>query len=689
MVLTLLGLWIVVLAVGVVAVGFAQPRKPVSEAGGGDPPGSLEETPLIPRTVLYGNPERAMARLSPDGKRLAFLAPLDGVLNVWVGPVTDPGAAHAVTRDTNRGIRQYFWAYTNRHIIYPQDVGGDENWHVHSVDLETNETRDLTPLEKVAARVENVSERIPDEILVLLNDRDEQLHDVYRIHLTSGERTLVLENEGFVSFVTDDDYKVRFASRMTESGGGDYFRRTESGSWEPFAQIDATDVLTTDILRFDKAGEKIYMLDSRERDTAALTLLDLETGDVELLAEDRRADISRIMSHPTEKHVQAAASNFERVTWNVLDEAIASDFDFLKDLSGGQVEVVSRTLDDQRWVVAYHRDDDPVRYYVYDRERRQAEFLFTGKPVLEGLPLAKMHPTVIKSRDGLNLVSYLTLPVWSDPDGDGRPVRPLPLVLDVHGGPWARDEWGYDSTHQWLANRGYAALSVNFRGSTGFGKDFINKANLEWAGTMHNDLLDAVDWAVAENIADADRVAIMGGSYGGYATLVGLTSTPDRFACGVDIVGPSNLITLLETIPPYWLPMIEMMTTRVGDHRTEVGQALLKERSPLTHVERIKKPLLIGQGANDPRVKQSESDQIVTAMKSKGIPVTYVLYEDEGHGFARPENRMSFSSTIAFTWSPRPRAAHPRCTSSTCPMFMREGTPSGLSTMSTGEPSAR
>jgi dipeptidyl aminopeptidase/acylaminoacyl peptidase len=251
---------------------------------------------------------------------------------------------------------------------------------------------------------------------------------------------------------------------------------------------------------------------------------------------------------------------------------------------------------------------------------------------------------VVPASDGLGLVSYYTLPVQSDPDNDGKPAGPLPMVLFVHGGPWARDYWGYDPYHQWLANRGYAVLSVNFRGSTGLGKAFVNAGDHEWAGKMHQDLIDAVDWAVKEGIADPQRVGIMGGSYGGYATLVGLTFTPDKFACGVDIVGPSNLITLLSTIPPYWAPMIEIFTQRVGDHRTEEGRKLLTERSPLSRVDQIKRPLLIGQGANDPRVKQAESDQIVAAMKNHKIPVTYALFPDEGHGFARPENGMAFNA---------------------------------------------
>jgi len=293
-------------------------------------------------------------------------------------------------------------------------------------------------------------------------------------------------------------------------------------------------------------------------------------------------------------------------------------------------------------MIVYIEDDGPVQYYRYDREEKSAEFLFTERTALEGVSLAKMHPVVIKSRDGLDMVSYYTLPVGSDSDFDGRPDEPLPMVLFVHGGPNARDNWGYEPVHQWLANRGYVVLSVNFRGSTGFGKEFTNAGNREWGGKMHDDLIDAVNWTVQEGIANPDRVAIMGGSYGGYATLWGMTNTPDTFACGVDTVGPSNLVTLFETIPPYWQPEIEDLATRIGDARTEEGRAFLTKRSPLTYTDNIKKPLLIGQGANDPRVKQAESDQIVQAMQDADIPVTYLLYTDEGHGFYRPENRLSF-----------------------------------------------
>lgn len=600
--------------------------------------------PLIPRQVLFGNPDKTQARLSPDGTQLSYIAPWQGVLNVWVGPVVDPAAAKPVTNDTGRGIRFYNWAYTNQHIVYGQDKGGDENWRLYSVDLANGAISDLTPVDGVQARIEKISPTAPTEILISLNERNPQLHDLYIVNLKTTERRLVLENPGFLSFVTDEDYTVRLATRMTPDGGSEWLKPTATGDWLVFEQIDMEDTMTTAPLGLAKTGDTLYLVDSRGRDTAALVALQLASGEKHTLSTDPKADADGFLIHPTRKQIQAVAYTYERKRWEILDEAIAADIAFLHTVADGELDVLDRTLDDQQWIVAYTMDNGPVHYYRYDRAQKQAIFLFTNRSALENLPLAKMHPVVIKARDHLNLVSYYTLPVGSERSGAGivRPVEPLAMILFVHGGPWGRDFWGYNSIHQWLANRGYAVLSVNFRASTGFGKAFTNAGNLAWGAEMHHDLLDAVQWAVQAGIADPDRIAIMGGSYGGYATLAGLTFTPDVFACGVDIVGPSNLVTLLETIPAYWTPMLKMLTTRVGDPSTDAGLALLKARSPLTYADRIQRPLLIGQGANDPRVKQAEADQIVQAMQAKNIPVTYVLYPDEGHGFARPENNLSF-----------------------------------------------
>ena len=597
--------------------------------------------PLIPRKTLFGNPDRTSVQISPDGKHLAWLAPLDGVLNVWVAPRDDLDAARPVTHDTGQGIRIYLWAYTGTHVLYLQDKDGDENWRLHAVNLATDEIKDLTPFEGVQAQPMQPSHKIPEEVVVGLNNRDPKWHDFHRINIVTGTMALLLQHDRFIYVAVDDDYRVRHAHQMRADGGTDIYERTD-GDWRLWGTIPAEDTLTTSPVGFDKANRRIYMTDSRGRDTAALVEIELETKETRVLATDTQADVSGVLCHPTEKHVQAVSSFYERKRWRVLDPEIQPDMDYLHTLSEGEVGIGSRSLDDRFWIVICTVDDGPVRYYLYDRTQREARFLFTDRRELEDRPLVKMHSTVIKSRDGLDLVTYCSLPPGSDSDGDGIPDEPMPMLLTPHGGPWWRDQWGYNPEHQWLANRGYAVLSVNFRASTGFGKSFVNAGDLEWGGKIIEDQVDAVQWAIDAGIADSKRVAVMGGSFGGYSTLAGVTFTPELFACGVDLVGISNLVTFMESIPPYWRPMLELFTKRIGDHRTEEGRALLRKHSPLTYVDRICRPLLIGQGANDPRVKKTESDQIVEAMQAKSIPVTYALYPDEGHGFYRPENNTSF-----------------------------------------------
>ena len=639
--------------------GKSVPTARGSTSGpGGD---ASADRDLIPRKVLFGNPDRANVQISPDGKYISFLAPRDGVMNVHVAPASDPAAAKPVTNDRKRGIPASFWAYDSTHVLYIQDQGGNENWNIFAVNVnQPDQPRNLTPNEKVAAQINGVSDRHPDSILVGLNDRDPRFHDVYKVNIATGEKTLIVQNPGEIEgntvagVMADDDYNVRFIAASTPDGGMAFVKpkgevKPEGTEWEAFDRVGADDAMTTNPEGFDKSGQILYLSDSRGRNTAALFALDTTTGEKRLLAENKNADVGAVLIHPTQKNVQAVSFTYARQRWQVLDPSIQADFDALRKVADGEFNVNSRTLDDKTWVVSYVMDNGPVRYYRYDRPTKKAEFLFTNRKALEGLPLARMYPVSIKSRDGLELVSYLTLPNGvaprsADENRVPRPKKPLPMVLLVHGGPWGRDTWGLNGMHQWLANRGYAVLSVNFRGSTGFGKTFVNAGNMEWAGKMHDDLIDAVNWAVKGGVTDKDKVAIMGGSYGGFATLVGLTFTPDTFACGVDIVGPSRIVTLFETIPPYWVAGLNMFKKRVGDHTTEEGRKFLDSRSPLTYVDRIKKPLLIGQGANDPRVKQAESDQIVKAMKEKDLPVVYVLYKDEGHGFARPENRLSFNA---------------------------------------------
>ena len=628
-----------------------------------------QEPELIPRETLFGNPDHAAVRISPDGRHLSWAAPVDGVLNIWVAPVDQPDAAKPITSDTGRGITQYFWAYDNQHVLYLQDKGGNENFNLYAVDLETGKTRPLVENPDVRVEVSEVSPEKPGSILVGLNDRVPAFHDLYELDIASGERKLVMQHPGTIEnnvvagFMTDDSYTVRFASAFANDGGIVIYENAAGGAgdqakWEQWRKVDFEDTMSTNPVAFGKEPNILYMADSEGRNTGALYKVDLNTGERELLAENDKADVGGALIHPTEKTVQAVSFNYGRNEWQILDDSIAGDVAKLDELAGdGEWMVTGRTQDDTKWVVATAAASAPVRYYLYERAGEDSRaggkltYLFSNNARLENLAkqdlLQEMHPVAIEARDGLPLMSYLTLPGGVETKevlGVEVPVpaNPVPMVLLVHGGPWARDAYGYNSMHQWLANRGYAVLSVNFRGSTGFGKKHVNAGNLEWGKAMQNDLTDAVKWAIENGIAQEDKVAIMGGSYGGYATLAGLTMTPDLYAAGVDIVGPSNIMTLLSTIPPYWEPAKKMFHTRVGDPNTEEGRKLLTEASPLTHVDKIKAPLLIGQGANDPRVKQSESDQIVSAMKQKGIPVTYVLYPDEGHGFARPPNRMSF-----------------------------------------------
>lgn len=633
------------LALAVLLAGCGQSAAPPTDASPAAATGAQTpaEIPLISREALFGNPSRAGGSISPNGEWLGYIAPRDGVMNVWVAPRATPDQVKPVTNDQGRGIRGFQFAYTGNHVLYAQDVGGDENFQVFATDLTSGETRELSPKGSRASIAGN-SSKFPNELIVSHNQRNPRFFDLYRVNLTTGESTLLLQNDQYTGFVVDDDFQVRIAQQQTPDGGNQWFLN-EGGQFKPWSKVGQEDSLTTFLAGFTHDGKTLYLVDSRERNTGAMYAMDMQSGERTLLREDARADVTGALAHPATGIVQAASANYLRSDWQALDPAIQQDLDRLKQLAGdGEFYVNSRTLDDRTWVVTVVKSDAPSTVHLYDRDSGNATLWFNTRPELDGKPLAKMWPVEIGSRDGLTLPSYYTLPAGSDPDGDGKPNQPVPMVLLVHGGPWARDGYGLNGSHQWFANRGYATLSVNFRGSTGFGKAFVNAGDLQWARTMHDDLLDAVEWASREGIAQRDKVAIMGGSYGGYAALVGVTFTPTDFACGVSIVGPSNLNTLLASIPPYWEPIKRQFATRVGDPETEAGRQLLEERSPLNYVDRIQRPLLIGQGANDPRVKQPESDQIVAAMEAKQIPVSYVLFPDEGHGFARPQNRIAFNA---------------------------------------------
>jgi dipeptidyl aminopeptidase/acylaminoacyl peptidase len=601
--------------------------------------------PLIPRENLFGNPAQAGGQLSPDGKWLSWLAPRDGVLNIYMAPVGDPKAAKAMTASKDRPIRSYFWSPDSSALMYVQDKGGDENFLLYRVDAKTGAETTMTPFEKTRIQVVGTSTTIKDRILVGLNNRDPRWHDVYSLDLKTGKLTEVMKADGYAGFLADNNLDLRMAMRPNAAGGYDFFKIVNGKVEEkPFGTTTLEDSLTTSPAGFTNDGKTLYWIDSRGRNTAALIAQDVATGETKVIGESDKADIGGVMADPKTGVVEAYDVPYLRDEWVVLDPDVKASLDWLKTKLKGDIDVTSRTEDDTKWLVANDPVTEPPKVWLYDRATKTLTELYTSRPELVGAPLVAMHPVEIAARDGLTLPSYLTLPKGTDADGDGRPDKPVPMVLFVHGGPWARDGYGYNGYHQWLANRGYAVLSVNYRGSTGFGKKFISAGDLQWGRAMHDDLIDAVSWAVKNGVTSKDQVAIMGGSYGGYATLAGLTFTPDEFACGVDIVGPSNLQTLLKTIPPYWTAGIQQFYQRMGNPNTPEGLAVLKAASPLYKADQIKKPLLIGQGANDPRVNKAESDQIVAAMKAKNIPVTYVLFPDEGHGFAKPTNSIAFNA---------------------------------------------
>jgi len=594
-----------------------------------------ELPPLIPRDVLFGNPERTNPQLAPDGKRLAWIAPdTNNVLQVWVLTLGQQDK-RVVTADKKRGVRMYAWAHNSRMLGYLQDADGDENFQVYGVDLESGNVRNFTAIQGVRAEIVGAHKDFPDEWLVSLNARDRSTFDVYRLNLNTGALVLDTENPGdVVGWGTDPQFRVRLAYAGLPDGGWEIRVRDDVQSpWRSLKKVGPDDNLSQ--IDFSADGKSLFIQSSVDRDTAAVFEKNVATGVERLVAASDEVDVGNVMVHPDRHVIEAVSFEPDRSHWKVLDPAVQSDFDGIRKLNDGDFWVQSRSQADDVWLVGFTSDRASTTFYTWDRKARKGEVLFSVKPKLGEYALAPMKPVTITARDGLKLRGYLTVPV-------GIPTKSLPMVLNVHGGPWARDNWGIDPTAQWYANRGYAVLQVNFRGSTGYGKKFLNAGNRQWGLAMHTDLLDAVDWAVKEGIADPKKVAITGGSYGGYATLAGLAFTPDVFACGVDIVGPSNIRTLLGTIPPYWKPVKAMFNVRVGNIDDPKDADLVRDASPLFKADQIRRPLLIGQGANDPRVKQAEAEQIVAAIEKNGGKVTYVVYPDEGHGFARPENRIDF-----------------------------------------------
>lgn len=598
-------------------------------------------TKLIPRELLFGNPERTAPQISPDGTKLAFVAPVDGVLNVWVSKIGEKDA-RPITSSKDRPVRSYSWTHDGRHLLYLQDKGGNENFHCYLVDIDGGDERDLTPFDAVQVRMLATSPRVPNRVLLGINRDNPQLHDAYSVDLTTGELTLVAKNPGFGTLVgnwlVDSDLRPRAGLKQTAEGGWEiHYRDTEDDEWRVIYTVSGEDYLNARIVGFNGDGKGIYLSDAKGSDTCQLLELDVVTGETQVIASDDKYDWHSVRLHPTTKQVQIAGYFKDRLELLAIDPQVSADLDKLSRHDPGDLIVLNGDDADRTWLVAYVHDNAATVYCAYKRDKGEIMELFKDRPALDEYELASTASYSFTARDGLTIHGYMTFP-------PGSKRRDLPTVLMVHGGPWSRDLWGFNPQAQWLANRGYLCLQVDFRGSTGYGKEFVNAADHEWAGKMHDDLLDAVEFVGGQGYCDRSRVAIYGGSYGGYAALVGATFTPDFFKCAVDKVGPSNLITLLNNIPPYWKPWENVWHTRVG--HPERDREELWSRSPLSRVDQIKIPMLVAQGANDPRVTRVEAEQIVDAMKERGIPHKYLLFEDEGHGFAKPENNLKYCKEV-------------------------------------------
>lgn len=593
------------------------------------------DAPHIPLDVIFGNPEKTLPTISPDGKQLAYCAPYNSVLNIWVKTI-GKNDERVITYETHRGIRAYTWASNGNQILYTQDNNGDENFHIHAVDLATGNIQDLTPFSHAKAEILTLNKKFPDELLILLNKRDPKVFDVYKLNCISGELQIVEENPGTITWwLADHNFNVRAAlANNTDASQTLLVKDGNNTTWCTALHLAFEDTLKDELycglLAFSKDGNNLFMISSIDHTIRSLLRFNLSTHERVLVATDTTYDCTEVIFNDDTGEPEIIFSQKERLHACARNHATQQNLQKIKSLSNGDLYYINKSADDTQWVVGFLYDNRSPDYYLYDCNTQQATFLFNSRPQLDSYHLATTEAISLSSRDELTLHGYITYPV-------GKDHKNLPVVLLVHGGPFMRDTWGFDPEVQWLANRGYACLQINYRGSAGYGRDFLAAGNGEWGGKMHDDLIDAVEWAIDVGIADPKRIAIYGGSYGGYAALVGATFTPDTFCCAVDIVGPSNLMTVLQSIPPYWAR---------GPWEKRIGaltdREFLKSRSPLFKVDNIKTPIMIAHGAHDVRVTQNESEQVVMAMQKKGIPYEYLLFKDEGHGFSRPENRMIF-----------------------------------------------
>ncbi|NER47627.1 MAG: prolyl oligopeptidase family serine peptidase [Symploca sp. SIO1A3] len=608
---------------------------------------SQTSPPLLQRELFFGDPNIAGAQLSPDGQFIAFQKPLDGVINLWVKGIDEAmEGARPVTTDAESPILFYSWSADGRYILYPQDKGGNENFHIYAVEVkslgETSlNTRNLTPIDGVTARIYGIPKQTPNQIIVGLNDRNPQFHDVYRLDLTTGERTLLIQNdENIALWTTDLDGNVRLAYRQTVERGNEILVVGDNGLAPVYTcRIEETCMP----LQFHPDGQRVYIMSNRDGDLIQLELLDLKSLQSQVVEIDpeKQVDFDRAIFSEATDELIATSYVGDRIRIYPQNDKIAADLAFLKqELPDVDLFLQSLTRDDRLALIAARSDVNPGSVYLFDRSNQTLEKLYDSRPDLPSEHLATMQPIRYTARDGLEIPAYLTLPQGVEPVN-------LPVIILPHGGPWARDRWGYEPFTQFLANRGYAILQPNFRGSTGYGKAFLNAGNNEWGtGTMQHDLTDSVQYLIDQGIADPKRVGIGGMSYGGYATLAGLAFTPEVYAVGVSYVGPSNLMTLLKSVPPYWESIKATFVLRLGNLDNPSDRDRLEAQSPLFSADKIKSPLMVIQGANDPRVKQAESDQIVVALRDLNQPVEYLIAPDEGHGFRKEINSLTVAAAL-------------------------------------------
>lgn len=628
-----------VLAVALVCAGVAPGVLPEAWASGA----AIRPRVLVPRDALFASPTYSELQISPDGKTLAFLHPLNGVLNIWVAPIDDIASAKPITRFDKRPPDGFQWSADGRYILILKDIGGEEHYQLWIANLATRTVINATADSAVQTKIVKVSSRRPGEILVGMNIRDQRYRDIYRIDLATGQRSEVFRNDkNYIDVIADPDFNIRMGVRGNADGSWTYFRFDTAGPSE-FMAIPLASLRNSKVFGVDAAG-RLMMLDSRDGDKANLVSVDLASGKKTLLAEARRADIMEPLFDEASGALLATREDPLVNEWTVRSEDVRAEFAALEAAVSGPFRIAGQTPDNARWLLLETVPNRADRYSWWDRKGRTLTPLVSMRPMLDQHTLARRTPVTITSRDGLSLQSYLTLPAAAKLGADGMPVKPAPLVLLVHGGPWLRDDLAFDPQHAWLADRGYAVLSVNFRGSSGFGSAFMAKADRQWSGTMHDDLLDAVKWAIDKGVTAKDRVAVMGLSYGGYSTLVSLSFTPDTFQCGVDLAGPSNLVRLAASMPEWWTWQKPQFLNRMGDPSTPEGAADLLRRSPISRVDAISKPLLVTNGANDPRIFPDQSQEIVDALKARGKPVTYAFYPDEGHVYAKDESNISFAA---------------------------------------------